>query len=303
MSTPSPDHAHHGLPGHAPAQPWPSLPPSVPASTTWRAHVAPPVPHANPVVHIEAPEPGPAPQAPTSSWSSMTTATATSMAMPISYTRDPSRTALAAVITFIVALVGLWAIFAYLGKMSDTLTSIVDGNQKMIAQLSESNKGLEGLERKTAYVGVMNKDAAELQKLMAGLDVDMGEMLTSVGSIGTQMDSMGRSLQQLDQGLDAANASSARIGTQLDSINQGLIAEAEKVATMRGDVVASSRSLVMLPPSLRATNARLGYINRNVRFMGVNGVSNAARLRLSLLGIPNGTAELSGVIIPPGAWQ
>ena len=302
MSTPSPDHAHHGLP--ATSNPWPSLAPSSPPAATWRAQAAPSMPHEMPAYQVEAAEPGPAPQAPVQpSWSATNTAPQLTIAAPIAYTRDPSRTALAAVITFIVALVGLWAIFAYLGKMSDTLASIVDGNQKMIAQLSESNQGLEGLERKTAYVGVMNQDAAELQRLMAGLDSDMGKMLTSVGSIGTEMDSMGRSLGQLDQGLDAANSSSTSIGSKLGTINQGLQSEAEKVRTMRGDVAGSASSLVLLPAALRATNSRLAYINRNVRFMGVNGISNAARLRLSLLGIPNGTAELSGVIIPPGAWS
>ena len=326
MSSSAHDPWHAGLPEYpastsftgAPAgaaQPWPELAPMQSAVPTQPGGVSPdgyaayphpaPLPAQQPApVHQPAPMQQPAPTtAPMSSWSAapaMQQISVTTLQQPM---RDPSRTALAAVITFVVALVGLWAIFAYLGQMSTTLSSIVDGNAKMVAQLKTSNEGLRQLERKTSYVGVMNKDAAELRQLMAGLDQDMGTMLTNVGTIGDQMESVNTSMQQLGTGLDAANASSASIGTKLGTINSGLAEEATKVRTMRGDVVAASRSLVLLPPALRTTNARLTYINRNVSLMGTNGISNTARIRLTLLGIPNGSAALSGVIIPPGAWR
>lgn len=303
---------HQGMPEHpasasyagAPsgsAQPWPELAPAYSGMPLQQYVAAQP---SAPVVPTPAPVPTEVPTtAPMSTWSAAPAMQQMSVVTVQEPMRDPSRTALAAVITFVVALVGLWAIFAYLGEMATTLSSIVDGNAKMVAQLNSSNDGLKQLERKTAYVEVMNSDAAQLRELMAGLDQDMGTMLTHVGTIGDQMDSVNTSLQQLSSGLDAANTSSTSIGTKLGSINSGLTAEAQKVKTMRGDVVAASQSLLKLPPSLRTTNARLTYINRNVSLMGSQGISNSARIRLSLLGIPNGSAELSGVIIPPGAWR
>ncbi len=238
-----------------------------------------------------------------SSWSSAPVMQPVAVPGYVSPAQEPGRSALAAVLSFFAVIVGIWAILAYVGEMTDVMNSIVEGNAKMIAQMESSNAGLAQMQKKTAYVGVMNRDATELRALMQGLDARMGTMLTDVTTIEREMSGMEQSIGELKSGLDAANGHSSRIGSQLGVITGGLQDEASKVSTMRRDVEAAARSLVALPPELRTTNARLGHINRNVSFMGRNGVSNSLRLRLTLLGIPNGSAEISGAIIPPGAWR
>lgn len=216
--------------------------------------------------------------------------------------RDPSRTALAAVITFIVALIGLWAILSYMNSMAKTLSSIDSGNQKMIGQLKVANSGLRELDRKTSYVGAMNDDAAQLRELMGGLDSSMGEMIGGVDRIGTEMGSMSGSLKNLDESVTKVGATNTAISTKLGTINSGLATEASKVRGMRLDVDASAKALNQLPPALRTTNARLAYINSVVCLMGKVGIANALKIKVTFFGIPNGSAELSGVIIPPGGW-
>lgn len=225
------------------------------------------------------------------------------VAMPyVAPRRDPQRTALAAIITFLISIVGLWAILAYMHSMAVTLSSVNASNVKVIAQIQSANVGLRHLDEKTRSVRSMDRDAADLQELMVGLDQNMGVMLTDLGTISTGMQTMDSSLTTLDREVETVGASNTSIGEKLGGINRGLKGQAGKVRGMRVDVQATSKSLEQIPPQLKATNARLAFINKVICRMGTVGLANRIHLAVTWIGIPNGSADIAATLIPPGGW-
>ena len=230
------------------------------------------------------------------------TATLTQPGMTVMPRRDPQRTALAAIITFVVMIIGLWAILGYMHSMAVTLSSLNAANDKLQTQLHSANGQLSGLSDKTSYVAVMAIDSGKLRDQMAGLDAGMSGMIGDVDTIATQMKTMNASIGQLDTDVGAVGTANGSVGQKLGAIAQGLQSQVKQVHGMRKDVAAAATSLVQLPPTLKATNARLTHVNSVVCYMGATGIVNSADIRISFLGIPNGTATIKATIIPPGGW-
>lgn len=213
------------------------------------------------------------------------------------------RNTLAAVLTVVVAVIGIWSMLSYVGSMSSTLNSTLETNKRIKGQLTEANKGLVQLDAKTKNVARMQKGSAELAGLMGGLDSDMGGMIEGVGSIGEQMQSLGVALNKLDGEIGKVNAINTEMSGTLGTINDGLGQQATKVRAMRKDVDATAVELGGVPPLLRATNERLAHTNKVVCQMGEKGLQNPLKVYISVFGIPNGNAEISATMIPPGAWR
>lgn len=216
-------------------------------------------------------------------------------------TRDPGRSALAGVITFVVALVGLWSLLSYMNSMATVLSSLNAGNAEMLDHLRSANDGLKQLERKTGYLPAMAEDSNVLAEHMGGMDASMTQMLDGVGTIGTSMDSMKGSLTSLDGELDQVNRANSSIGGRMKGISEGLASKQSKVRAMRRDVDASARALGSLEPALRATNGRLSHVNRVVCQMGRDGVQSNARIHLNL-GVGLGSLDIRSTVVPPGGW-
>ena len=222
---------------------------------------------------------------------------------PVRPVRDPSRTALAAVITFICMIVGLWAILAYMHSMAVTLSSVDSSNRKVILQLKEANAGLIQLDLKTRNVAIMSDNAKKLGTLMVGIDADMASMLVGVGSIGREMTAMNHSLAQLDSEITQVEASNLSVAAKLGGISTGLKGQASKVQGMRKDVQATSRVLKKSPVLLRQTNGRLIFVNKIVCYMGRVGLGQDMKATFKLVGaLPLGSVDIKATMIPPGGW-
>lgn len=223
------------------------------------------------------------------------------MALP-PHEEHVGRNKLAAALTVLVAIIGIWSVLGYVGSMSKTLSSTLETNKKIKGQLTEANSGLVQLDTKTANVAKMTKGSAELATLMGGLDSDMGAMIDGVESIGTQMESVSGALDGLNSEIETVNATNAQMESSLGTINSTLSAQATKVRGLRKDVDSTATELGGVPPLLTATNSRLTHINKVVCQMGTKGLQNPLKVYITFLGIPNGNAEIAATMIPPGAW-
>ncbi len=221
---------------------------------------------------------------------------------PARVVRDPRQRTMAAVITFIALLIGLWGILGFLGTLSTTLTSIASGNQKLKLQMNDANKGLADLDAKTANLVQMESDSARMKELLVNIDADMGTMLNGVNDIATGMESTSSSLNALDGELGKVGEINSSMAEKLGSINTGLASQVKQVRTMRRDVEATSRVLKTLPGRLTATNKRLEHVNNSVNTMGACGITNNLKVKINLGPIPNGSATVYATVIPPGAW-
>ncbi|MCW2921225.1 MAG: hypothetical protein JWL76_1099 [Thermoleophilia bacterium] len=221
---------------------------------------------------------------------------------PTHAARDPRQRTMAAVITFVALLIGLWGILGFLGSLSHTLSGIASGNQKLKIQMQDANKGLVDLDVKTRNLETMSSNSKKMQGLLTGIDTDMGTMLEGVNGIAEGMSSMASSLETLDGELGKVNEINSGMATQLGGINAGLQNQVVSVRTMRKDVEATSRVLKSLPGRLTATNKRLAYVNNAVNIMGCRGITNNLKVKISLGPIPNGSATVYATVVPPGAW-
>ncbi len=221
---------------------------------------------------------------------------------PTRAARDPRQRTMAAVITFVALLIGLWGILGFLGSLSTTLSAIASGNQKLKLQMTEANKGLVALGEKTRNLEQMSADSAKMKGLLTGIDKDMGTMLTGVNGIADGMSSMAGSLGTLDSELGKVNEINSGMATQLGGINAGLKSQVKSVRTMRVDVERTGRVLGSLPGRLTATNKRLAYVNNAVNIMGCRGITNNLKVKINVGPIPNGNATVYATVVPPGAW-
>ncbi|MCW2974182.1 MAG: hypothetical protein JWN72_2455 [Thermoleophilia bacterium] len=223
-------------------------------------------------------------------------------ALPARRTRDPRQATMAAVITFACLVLGLWAVLSFLGSMSTTLSSVASGSKSLQAQLTTANAGLAKLDTKTGSLTQMEGDTDALAKALTTIDTDMGTMVTDVGTIGTGMAAMRGSLGQLDEQVGGINQINAEMAPKLATINTQLADEAAQVKAMRTDVVATKKVLTEVPKRLNVTNNRLTWINSTINYFGCAGLVNQLHIRMSIIGIPNGSADISATITPKGAW-
>lgn len=215
---------------------------------------------------------------------------------------DPRQRTLAAVITFVALLAGLWAILGFTGSLSRTLTSINGTNAKLEVQMRDANVGLVGLDEKTRPLAPMAQQSKRMREVLGVIDTDLATMVGGVESIAAGMSEMGASLETLDGELGTVNDVNAGMARQLGAINTGLKGQLAKVRTMRRDVQATGNVLGTLPPRLRATNARLAHVNGAVNTMGCRGIMSNLKVRIGLGPIPTGAAEVYATVVPPAAW-
>lgn len=216
--------------------------------------------------------------------------------------RDPRQRAMAATITFVAVLIGLWGILGFMGSLTKTLTAINSGNGKLRAQMLTANAGLEKLDAKTQPLAEMSGNTAKLSTLLSGVDTDMGSMLTGVDKIAAGMTTMGGSLDTLNSELGKVNDATASMSTELGSINTGLGSQLSKVRTMRRDVQATDRVIGTLPDRLGAVNGRLAHVNGVVNIMGCRGITNNLKVNIKAGSISTGTATVYATVVPPAAW-
>jgi hypothetical protein len=209
---------------------------------------------------------------------------------------------MAAVITFVSLIVGLWAILGFMGSMSKTLTSVSSGTNKLEGQLTEANKGLASLDEKTKNLEQMSADTKHLAGVLGTIDSDMGGMLANVDVIAEGMKSMDVSLGTLEGEVTRVNAINSDMAAKLGGISDGLGTQVKSVRTMRRDVQATGGVLGSLPGRLGATNARLAHVNNSVNIMGCGGITNNLEVSINLGPIPNGSAKVFATVVPPGAW-
>jgi hypothetical protein len=216
--------------------------------------------------------------------------------------RDPRQRTMAAVITFVALLIGLWGILGFMGSLSATLTSINSGNAKLKLQMVEANRGLADLDSKTSPLERMAADSEVLAASLGGIEQDMGSMLEGVDAIAANMEQMSGHLATLDSELGEVNAINEAMAEDLGSIEAGLAAQRGKVQGMRRDVQATGQVLGSLPPRLAATNGRLAHVNRAVDIMGCRGITNNLKVKIGVGPLPTGSAEVFATVIPPRAW-
>jgi hypothetical protein len=215
---------------------------------------------------------------------------------------DPRQRTMAAVITFIALLIGLWGILGFMGSLSKTLAAINGGNAKLKLQMTEANVGLAQLDEKTRPLQAMADNSRVMGEMLGGIDTEMGSMLDGVERIATSMQQLDGALQTLDTELGRVNEINAGMTTQLGAINTGLESQLGKVRTMRRDVQSTGVVLGTLPGRLAATNARLAHVNGAVNTMGCRGITNNLKVDIRLGPIPNGSAQVFATVIPPSAW-
>jgi hypothetical protein len=216
--------------------------------------------------------------------------------------RDPRQRTLAAVITFVALVIGLWGLLGFMGSLSKMLTSINSGNAKLKVQMTEANVGLADLNTKTDYLDAMAENTGTLQVALVGIDEDMGTMLGGVNEIATGMETLGTSLDTLDSELGQVNDINEGMSTQLASINAGLASQLRSVRTMRRDVVETGKVLGTLPGRLDATNGRLAYVNGSVNTMGCAGIMNNLKVKIGVGPLNTGSATVYATVVPPGTW-
>lgn len=221
---------------------------------------------------------------------------------PQAVVRDPRQRTLAAVITFVALIAGLWGILGFTGSLARTLTSINGTNAKLEVQMRDANVGLVGLDEKTRPLAPMAEESRRMHQVLGVIDADLGTMLGGVESIAAGMSGMGASLETLDTELGTVNEVNAGMARQLGSIDSGLQSQLAKVRTMRRDVQATGTVLGSLPPRLRATNARLAHVNGAVNTMGCRGILSNLKVKIGLGPIPTGAAEVQATVVPPAAW-
>lgn len=221
---------------------------------------------------------------------------------PVAQVHNQSRTTLAAVITFIAVVVGLWAILGFVGSMSATLNSIRKGTLNVKEQLTTANQGLAKLDEKTGHLPALAADSKILNKQLSGIDNGMLSMLTGVESIAASMSSMNSSLDNLGSGLDDLNAADPNVLTQLSAINQGLASQQKSIKGMSADVKATGATLGGVPPRLNATNKRMAHVNGVVNFMGCHGILQKLSATFYVGPLRNGAAQINATVVPPGSW-
>lgn len=223
-------------------------------------------------------------------------------AAPARIVRDPRQKTLAAVITFIAMVIGLWAILGFTGSLAKSLTSVRSSNEKLRLQLLEANKGLVSLDEKTGHLHGMAEQSKTLGGLLSTIDKDMTQMLEGVEAIAAGMGGLDTSLTTLDTELGEVNDISGGMGEQLGGINAGLASQVKSIRTMRKDVEATGRVLSTLPGRLDATNGRLAHVNEAVNVMGCRGILNNLQVEIFLGPLRNGSAQVTATVVPPGAW-
>lgn len=221
---------------------------------------------------------------------------------PARVARDPRQATMAAVLTFICLIVGLWAVLGFLGSMSRTLSSMAKGNEKVKTQLAEANAGLRDLDVKTRQVEAMSGSSAELKAYLQDISANMGTMVAGVGAIGDDMGAVQASLGTLEEELGSVNTTNAGLAKDLTGINAGLTRQLKQVSTMRGDLVATSEVVDQLPGRLDATNGRLGHINKVVNLMGCRGITQKIDVDVSFTFVNAGSASIIATVVPPGSW-
>lgn len=215
---------------------------------------------------------------------------------------DPRQRTMAAVITFVALIFGLWGILGFTGSLAKTLSSVSSGNQKLKVQLTQANKGLADLDRKTYPLIQMSSDSEHMAKSLGGIEKDMGTMLSGVDEIASGMTQMGAYLDTLESELGQVNSINQGMARDLGGINSGLKSQLSKVRTMRQDVQATGGVLGQLQPRLRATNARLRHVNGAVNTMGCLGITNQLNVKIKVGPLTTGSAKVSATVVPPGAW-
>jgi hypothetical protein len=223
-------------------------------------------------------------------------------AAPTRPARDPRHATMAAVLTFVCLLLGLWGVLGFVGAMSKTLNSIMSRNAHVQQQLVTANEALDRMQGKTAALGQMRRDTDELTTALKSINASMGLMVTDVGTIGTGMTSLNGSLSSLGTQVDATNAMNAKMGPQLAAINRTLDTELTQVNSIHKDVLGSARVLATFPGKLTVTNSRIIWINGTVNFFGCTGLLNNVHVKLSFAGLGIGAADIGATIIPKGAW-
>lgn len=221
---------------------------------------------------------------------------------PARVAQDPRQRTMAAVITFVALLVGLWAILGFMGSLSKTLTSISSASGKLEGQLEQANVGLAELDEKTAYLDTMAADSKRMSGLLATIDSDMGGMLGGVDRIAASMQAMSGSLATLDTEITRVNEINEGMTSRLAGIDRGLGQQVQSVRTMRRDVEATGKVLGTLPGRLRATNQRLAHVNRTVDIMGRCGVTNQLEVDIFAGPLRTGSAKVFATVVPPASW-
>jgi hypothetical protein len=223
-------------------------------------------------------------------------------ARPLRMARDPRRTTMAAVITFVSLIIGLWAVLSFLGSMSKTLSSVAAGTASVHAQLELANQGMTSLDAKTGSLTQMRSNTDQLAAALTGIDAQMGSMVTGVDTIQTGMSSMHGSLGQLGTQVDGINTINAGMAPKLTTINAGLKHQVKQVTSLRGDVVSTRKVLSRVPARLDVTNSRLAWINQTINFFGCSGLTNQIHIKLNFAGLGLGSADIGATITPKGSW-
>lgn len=221
---------------------------------------------------------------------------------PARVAQDPRQRTLAAVLTFLMLLLALWAILGFTGSLSSTLASISNGSARLETQVAQANEGLVQLDAKTGRLQQMADDSRRMRGLLRTVDSDMGGMLESVGTIATGMRAMDTSLATLDTELAQVNRINEGMTGTLAEIDRGLASQARSVGAMRRDVAATGGVLGSLPGRLRATNARLTHVNGAVNIMGCRGITNNLEVGIRVGPLSTGAAKVFATVVPPGAW-
>jgi len=221
---------------------------------------------------------------------------------PARVAMDPRQRTMAAVITFVALLIGLWGILGFLGSMSTTLASVAAGNEELTAKMKTANEGLEALDGKTGHLPAMADSSDKLAGLLGGIDGDMGAMLEGVSKIATSMEKMDASLTTLDTEMGIVDTTNTKMNEQLGTISGGLESQVASVRTMRRDVQRTGVVLKSMPGRLEATNARLKHVNLAVNTMGCKGIGSNLEINLFMGPLRLGAGKVVATIVPPGAW-
>jgi chromosome segregation ATPase len=203
-----------------------------------------------------------------------------------------------------VALAGaLVLVGAFLTSLTRTLQSIDRREAHLVALQRQANAGLARLEPKVQHLRSIRTKAAGVSETLKGVGSNLAATSDAVGTLGGTLDGINARLLAVSGAVRTLDGRVQTIATQISALSASLNRTAGNVATLTADTRRIATALSSFTPALRTVNSRLSFVNSTVGELGRDGVTTQIGLKVHLGTNDLGTAKITAVLIPTGAWR
>lgn len=204
---------------------------------------------------------------------------------------------------WIVPGAALVLVGAFVTSLTTTLQSIDRREAHLVALQQQANAGLTRLEPKVQHLRSIRTKAAGVSDTLKGVGTDLAATSDTVGALGDALTGINAQLLAVSGAVRTLDGRVQTIGTQIDALSASLNHTAGNVATLTADTQRIATALASFTPALKTVNSRLQFVNATVSGLGTDGVTTKIGLKVHLGTNDLGTAEITAILIPTGAWR